>query len=199
MGKKARRGEPEAMGKAFTDMGIPVLGTITGEGLLEGGDVVWIGSRTLLVGQGYRTNTEGIRQLGLLLGDCVDEIFVAQLPHWRGQGDVFHLMSILSPVDQNKALVFLPLMPAVLVQKLWELDITLLEVPEDEFETMACNVLALSPGKCLMLAGNGKTRAILEKAEVEVFEYGGEEISVKGAGGPTCLSRPILRRRTGTL
>ncbi len=195
MGKRSRRGEPAALAKAYQYAGIPILGVISGDGLLEGGDLVWIDERTVVAGQGYRTNAEGIRQWEILLGDCVDEVFIAQLPHWRGSSDVFHLMSILSPVDHDKALVYSPLMPAVLRQMLLARGYELIEVPESEFETMACNVLALAPGKCLMLAGNPKTKMLLEGAGVEVHEYEGFEISVKGAGGPTCLTRPTVRYR----
>lgn len=193
MGKGARRGEPAAIEEAYKAAGFRILGSIKGQGLLEGGDVVWIDERSIIVGQGYRTNAGGIRQMKNLLSDCVDEVVIAQLPHWRGPSDVFHLMSILSPVDHDKALVYSPLMPAVLRQLLLARGYRLIDVPDDEFETMACNVLAIAPSKCLMLSGNPKTRALLEKADVEVHEYAGDEISVKGAGGPTCLTRPTLR------
>jgi len=196
MGKQARRNEPLSLEKTYRSMGINIAGAITGEGILEGGDVVWIDERTMVVGQGYRTNAEGIRQLKTLLGDCVDEVLIAQLPHWRGLSDVFHLMSILSPVDRDKALVYSPVMPAVIRQKLLAKGIHLIEVADEEFEAMACNVLALAPSKCLMLAGNPKTRTRLERAGVEVYEYAGDEISVKGAGGPTCLTRPTMRERS---
>jgi N-dimethylarginine dimethylaminohydrolase len=195
MGKGARRGEPAAIEHAYQAAGFQILGAITGEGLLEGGDVVWIDERTIIVGQGYRTNAEGIRQMINLLGPCVDEVVIAQLPHWRGPADVFHLMSIFSPVDQDKALVYSPLMPVVLRQMLAARGYTIIEVPDEEFDTMACNVLAIAPSKCLMLSGNPKTRARLEKAGVEAHVYAGDEISVKGAGGPTCLTRPTLRER----
>jgi N-dimethylarginine dimethylaminohydrolase len=195
MGKGARRGEPVAIEQAYQAAGIQIHGAITGEGLLEGGDVVWIDERTIIVGQGYRTNAEGIQQMKNLLGDCVDELVIAQLPHWRGPADVFHLMSVISPVDHDKALVYSPLMPVVLRQMLVARGHTLIEVPDEEFDSMACNVLAIAPSKCLMLSGNPKTRAHLENAGVEVHEYSGDEISLKGAGGPTCLTRPTLRKR----
>ncbi len=193
MGKAARRTEPAAQETAFRRMGIPVLGAITGDGRLEGGDVVWLDERTLAVGRGYRTNDEGIRQLAELLGDCVDELIVVPLPHWRGPNDVFHLMSILSPIDRDLALVHSPLMPIPLREALLPRGIELLEVPGSEFETMGCNVLAVAPRKCVMLAGNPQTRTRLENAGVEVHEFDGREICFKGAGGPTCLTRPVLR------
>ncbi len=193
MGKAARRTEPAAHKTAFRRMGIPVIGAITGDGRLEGGDVVWLDERTLAVGRGYRTNDEGIRQLAELLGDCVDELIVGPLPHWRGPTDVFHLMSILSPIDRDLALVHSPLMPIPLREALLSRGIELLEVPDSEFETMGCNVLAIAPRKCVMLAGNPQTRTRLENAGVEAHEFDGREICFKGAGGPTCLTRPILR------
>lgn len=196
MGKVARNGEPAASADAYQRLGIPIHGAIVGEGRLEGGDVVWLDERTLIVGRGYRTNDEGIRQLRQLLQGCADEVIVAHLPHWHGPGDVFHLMSILSPIDHDLALVYSPLMPVALRETLLNRGINLVEVHEAEFETMGCNALALAPRQCLMLAGNPKTKRRLEAAGVAVFEYDGGEISLKGAGGPTCLTRPLLRQMT---
>jgi N-dimethylarginine dimethylaminohydrolase len=193
MGKPDRRKEPSAQQEAFQALGIPVLGAVTGQGGLEGGDVVWIDEKTLAVARGYRTNDEGIRQLTVLLGDSVDEVVVVPLPHWRGPEDVFHLMSMISPLDENLALVYSPLMPVPFREYLISRGMTLLEVPDSEFETMACNVLAVAPKKGLMLAGNPRTRDLLERAGVEIHTYEGEEISLKGAGGPTCLTRPLVR------
>jgi N-dimethylarginine dimethylaminohydrolase len=166
---------------------------IHGEGRLEGGDVVWIGLKTLAVGLGYRSNAEGIRQLSEILGDTIDELLTVPLPHWRGPDDVFHLMSILSPLDHDLALVYSPLLPAVFRAELLASGFELVDVPDGEFETMACNVLAVAPRQCVALAGNPETRRRLEAAGVVVHEYGGDEISVKGAGGPTCLTRPLVR------
>lgn len=193
MGKPERRNEPSAQKEAFRALGIPIHGAITGEGRLEGGDVVWIDERTLAVARGYRTNQEGIRQLTALLGDCVDEVVVVPLPHWRGPKDVFHLMSIISPLDKDLSLAYSPLMPVTFREFLIVRGIRLVEVPDSEFETMGCNVLAVAPKKGLMLAGNPETQRRLEQAGVEVRVYEGKEISVKGAGGPTCLTRPLLR------
>ena len=195
MGKAARRTEPDALELAYKEIGMPIAGRISGEGLLEGGDVVWLDEETLLAGQGYRTNAEGIRQLRGIIGNSAEELFVVQLPHWRGPEDVFHLMSILSPVDVGKLLVYEPLLPAALHQYLLNRNFKLIMVPENEFESMGCNVLALAPGSCLMMSGNPITRARLEAAGISVTEYEGTEISTKGAGGPTCLTRPVFRDR----
>jgi N-dimethylarginine dimethylaminohydrolase len=193
MGKPQRAGEPAAQEAALRAMGCPIVGTIRAPGRLEGGDVTWLDSRTVAVGRGYRTNDEGIRQLRALLGGAIDELIVVPLPHWRGPADVFHLMSIISPVDRDLAVVYSPLMPVAFRERLLEQGFALVEVPDDEFETMGANVLAVAPRRCVMLAGNPRTRAALERAGAEVFEYAGEEISVKGGGGPTCLTRPLAR------
>lgn len=193
MGKAQRRGEPEAMQGFLSGLGIPILGAITGEGQLEGGDVVILDRETLAVGEGYRTNSEGIRQLAALTHGTISEIQVVPLPHWRGPGEVLHLMSLVSPVDHGLLVVYERLLPVRFRNWLLERGYRLIDVPDDEFESMACNVLAVSPGRCVMLEGNPKTRRNLEKAGVVVMEYRGEEISRKGAGGPTCLTRPLLR------
>lgn len=193
MGKSQRRGEPAVAGDVFRAMGIPVHGSIGGEGLLEGGDVVWLAPDTLAVGRGYRTNDEGIRQLRQLLGECIRELLVVPLPHWRGVDDVFHLMSLLSPLDLDLALVYSPLLPVPFRETLLQRGIELVEVAEEEFETMAANVLALAPRHCVMMQGNPVTQARLEAVGVKVETYAGEEISAKGCGGPTCLTRPLLR------
>ena len=192
MGKPARRGEPGIAGEAYRRLGIPVAGAIEGEGRLEGGDMVWLDDRTLAVGHTYRSNDEGIRQLGRLVGPEV-EVVVADMPHYRGPSDVFHLMSVLSPIDRDLALVYSPLMPIRFRDWLIARGIRLVEVPEAEFDSMGCNVLAIAPRRCVMLKGNPLTRAALAAAGAEVIEIDGEEISSKGQGGPTCLTRPLLR------
>lgn len=193
MGKEGRMNEPLATKKAFSANGIPVLGTIASPGTLEGGDVAWLDENTLAVGHTYRTNEEGIRQLTALLKPLGVEIIIVPLPHYKGSADVFHLMSILSPVDTNLAVVYSPLMPIVFREYLLRRSYQLIEVPEEEFETMGCNVLALAPKICLMVGGNPKTKTLLENKGCKVILYKGDEISVKGGGGPTCLTRPIYR------
>jgi arginine deiminase len=193
MGKGAREGEPSAAGKFLEDLKIPILGTISHPGKLEGGDIVQFDEETLAVGQGYRTNAEGIRQLGELTKDFIKKLVVVPLPHWNGPEDVLHLMSFISPVDKDCALIYSRLMPVLFREWLIEKGMTLIEVPDVEFETMACNVLAVAPRKCIMIAGNPRTKLLLEENGVEVWEYIGDEISRKGAGGPTCLTRPLYR------
>lgn len=193
MGKEARAAEPHAMAAILSELGVPTLGQITGDGRLEGGDVVIFDEMTLAVGQGERTNTEGIRQLRMLLGDMIQELVVVPLPDWKGPGDVLHLMSLISPVDHDLAVVYSPLLPPQFLEWLARHGIELIEVPDQEFATMGGNVLALAPRTCVMIAGNPETRRKLEQRNAEVLEYKGTEISHKGAGGPTCLTRPILR------
>ncbi len=132
-----------------------------------------------------------------ILGNSIAEFLVVPLPHWRGRGDVFHLMSIVSPVDRDLAVVFSPLMPVTFREALLARGISLVEVPDEEFESMGANVLAIAPRTCIMLDGNPRTRARLEQAGAQVHVYDGREISLKGGGGPTCLTRPLGRVKQG--
>lgn len=193
MGKEARRREPNVLGAAYGHLGVPVLGAIQGEGRLEGGDVTWLGPRTVAVGRGYRTNAEGIRQFIELVQDSVDEVVVVPLPHWNGPSDVFHLMSVISPLADDLAVVYSPLLPVPFRESLLDRGMTLVEVPDEEFDSMGCNVLAVAPRVAVAVEGNPETRRRMEAAGVEVHAYGGEEISAKGCGGPTCLTRPLER------
>ena len=193
MGKEGRKNEPLAEQKAFEAQGIPVLGVIKAPGTIEGGDVAWLDSTTLAVGHTYRTNEEGIRQLTALLVPLGVTVMSVPMPHYKGPSDVFHLMSVLSPVDSNLAVVYSPLIPIVFRNELIARGYELVEVPDAEFDSMGCNVLALAPRVCLMVKGNPITKARLEKTGCKVIEYQGEEISVKGGGGPTCLTRPVMR------
>jgi N-dimethylarginine dimethylaminohydrolase len=196
MGKTQRVEEPAAQERACLAGYLPVTicGRIEPPGRAEGGDVIWLDSRTMVVGRGYRTNADGIRQLRAILGNGV-EVVEVPLPHWQGQHDVMHLMSLISPIDHGMAVVYSRLLPVPFREWLLERGIHLVEVPDEEFDSMGTNVLALAPKRCLMLAGNPRTRAALERAGADVIDYEGTEISVKGAGGPTCLTRPLERRR----
>jgi len=193
MGKKGRLYEPKAQLEAYQKNDKDILGEIKFPGTLEGGDVAWLDLNTLAVGHTYRTNEEGIRQLKSLLQPKGIEVIVVELPHYKGKEDVFHLMSILSPVDKNLAVVYSPLMPIKFRNELLQRGIQLIDVPDGEFESMGCNVLAVGPRDCLMVDGNPITKKLLENAGCQVFSYKGHEISVKGGGGPTCLTRPMKR------
>lgn len=193
MGKKARVTEPEAQRKVFEEKQIRILGEIKSPGTLEGGDVAWLDEKTLAVGRTYRTNEAGIEQLKSLLEPLGVNVITVPLPHYKGPSDVFHLMSVLSPVDKNIAVVYSPLMPIVFRNELLSRGFELVEVPDSEFDSMGCNVLAIAPRVCVMVSGNPLTKATLEKAGCKVLTYDGSEISVKGGGGPTCLTRPLER------
>jgi len=193
MGKYARINEPRSQKNTFNEYKVPILGTIEAPGTLEGGDVAWLDETTLAVGHTYRTNVEGIRQLRALLEPHGVKVIVAELPHYKGKQDVFHLMSILSPVDKDLTVVYSPLMPIKFRNELIKRGFEFIEVPDEEFESMACNVLAIAPRNCVVVAGNPITKGKLEDAGCSVSTYKGEEISIKGGGGPTCLTRPLLR------
>ena len=194
MGKEGRMSEPKAQADYYEELGIPILGRIESPGTLEGGDVAWLDTGTLAVGRTYRTNTEGIKQLKAMLEPRGIEVIVADLPHYRGKDDVFHLMSILSPVDKDLAVVYSPLMPIAFREELISRGYELVEVPEEEFDSMGCNVLAVAPRVCLMVSGNPITQQRMTDAGCEVHVYNGENISIPGGGGPTCLTRPLKRR-----
>ena len=193
MGKASRSAEPEAQEVSLCSTGWPVAGSIDPPGHLEGGDLIWLDARTLAVGLGARTNAEGVRQLKALLRGSFDELIVVPLPDHPGRHDVMHLMSLISPVDSDLAVVYSRLLPDDFRQTLLGRGYRLVEVPDAEYETMGTNVLALAPRECVMLSGNPKTRAALEKAGAAVHVYDGDEISLKGGGGPTCLTRPLAR------
>ena len=193
MGKKARLAEPNTMEDYFKSIQLPILGRIKAPGTLEGGDVVWIDEKTIAVGEGYRTNKEGIKQLKHLLSDQVENVISVPIPHWNGPEDCLHLMSNISPIDHNIFLVYSRLLPVPFRKYLLDRNIELIDVPDEEYESMGCNVLAVAPRKVIMINGNLITKQLLEKKDIEVYTYDGAEISIKGAGGPTCLTRPFVR------
>ena len=188
--KKCRRGEVEAMAADFERARVPIAGRLEDPEWAEGGDCCWLDESTLLVGCGYRTNEAGIARLRELLPGV--EVLVFDLPHWRGRGEVMHLMSLISPLAPDLAVVYPPLLPTRLAQLLEERGVELVEVPDEEFDSMGANVLALAPRVALAVDGNPETRRRMERAGVDVLVYEGEELS-KGDGGPTCLTRPLLR------
>ncbi len=192
-GKQLRLGEIDLAERSYEELGIPVIGRIKAPGTVEGGDTLWLDERTLAVGRGYRTNDEGFRQLNALLAPHGVDIVTVDLPHWRGPNECLHLMSFISPVADRLAVVYLPLMSVPFVEELQRRDWSFIEVPDEEFETHGCNVLALAPMRVLVCDGSPVTRARLEAAGCEVLAYTGDELSHNRAGGPTCLTRPLLR------
>jgi len=193
MGKPLRRGEEEAMAVAFEELGVPILGRLDGPALAEGGDLLWLDRSTLAAGLGFRTNAEGLRQLAAILAPLGVTVVPVPLPHGGGPDACLHLMSLISVLDRDLAVVYLPLLPVPFVQLLGERGVRLVEVPEGEFPSMGPNVLALGPRRCLALRGNPITRNRLEEAGCEVHTYRGDELSLKAEGGPTCLTRPLFR------
>jgi N-dimethylarginine dimethylaminohydrolase len=185
-GKEARRGEPDALAP---DLPLPVLARLEPPALAEGGDTIWLGEDTLVVGRSYRTNDAGIEALRAALPGV--DVVAVDLPHHRGPDEVLHLRSLVSPLADDLAVAYLPLLPVRLRELLAARGVQLVGVPDDEFETMGPNVLALGPRLAVALAGNDTTRRRLARAGVEVLVYDGDEISRKGDGGPTCLTLPV--------
>lgn len=181
------------MRDAFARLGVPVLEHIQAPGTIEGGDVLWLDRHTIAVGRTYRTNEDGIRQFQALLAPLDVEVIAVPLVHWDGPGSVLHLMSIISLLDDDLALVYERLLPIPFRELLMARGVQMLPLPEDEYESIGCNVLALGPRYCLMLSGNPKTTRLLRDAGCEVHEFDGTDMCIKGSGGPTCLTRPVWR------
>jgi len=189
-GKPNRAGEPSTMEAWTTAAGIPTVGGIEAPGTIEGGDTLWLRPDLFCIGRTLRTNDAGARQLAALVGD---DVRIFDVPYWHGPGELIHLMSVISPIADDLAVVFLPLLPVGLWQLLRDLDIRLIEVPEEEFGTLGCNVLAVRPGVVVAAEGNPRTAAAMRAAGCEVHTYPATEIGINGSGGPTCMTRPILR------
>jgi N-dimethylarginine dimethylaminohydrolase len=190
-GKEERRTEPAALSASLEAAGVPLVAAIAAPAIAEGGDTLWLDEETLLVGVGYRTNEAALEELERVFPGV--GVIAFDLPHWNGRGEVMHLMSFISPLDRDLALVYPRIAPVRLLELLAERGIALVEVPDEEFETQGPNVLALGPRRALALDGSRETRRRMERAGVDVVVYRGDEISRKGDGGPTCLTRPLLR------
>ena len=194
MGKDLRRGEESAIGARLEALGVPILGRLRGKARAEGGDLLWLDHDTLAVGQGFRTIAEGLSQLAKILAPLRVHLVPVPLPYYVGPDACLHLMSLVSLVDEDLAVVYPRLLPVPFWTELRDRGFDFVEVPEEEFPTMGCNVLALGPRQALMIEGNPRTKRALEAAGCAVLTYRGREISLKAEGGPTCLTRPILRR-----
>jgi N-dimethylarginine dimethylaminohydrolase len=193
MGKTARRGEGPAFADAFKNWNVPILGVVDGAATGEAGDMIWLDSKTLLVGRGFRTNAPGVESLRSLLWPIGVHVIDFHLPYWNDADEVLHLMSFISVLDDDLAVVYRRLLPVPLYELLTERGVRLIDVPDEEYGTMGCNVLALSPRNVVMIHGNPTTRSRLEAAGCAVSDFDGTEICFPGAGGPTCLTRPLLR------
>jgi dimethylargininase len=189
-GKATRLGEEIALEKWFVDREIPVVGRIEPPGTAEGGDTFWLEPGVFCIGRSLRTNRAGADQLAALVGG---RVHIFDLPYHRGPEDLVHLLSVISPVADRMAAVFMPLLPAGLFDLLRELEFDLISVPEEELPTLGCNILAVRPGVLVMAEGNPETMRALEERGCEVHTFPATEIGVNGGGGPTCLTRPILR------
>lgn len=195
MGKPQREAEVDLAARTMAELNIPIAGRIEPPGMLEGGDCLWIDEHTLAIGAGYRTNDAGIEQMAAIVKPQGVEIVRVGLPHWNGPAECLHLLSLISMIDEDLAVVHLPLMEVPFIQLLRERGIEMVEIPENEFVTQAPNVLVTAPRRCIMLRENPVTAAKLEQAGCQVTLYKGNEISHNRTGGPTCLTRPLLRRR----
>lgn len=189
-GKPNRAGEPAILEAWMRDAGIPVHGRIEAPGTIEGGDTFWLRPDLFCIGRTLRTNSSGVEQLARLIDG---DVRVFDVPYWKGPAELIHLMSVISPVDDDLAVVYLPLLPVGLWELLGELGIALIEVPDAEFPTLGCNVLAVAPRVVILAEGNPVTEAALRAAGCEVHTYPATQIGINGSGGPTCMTRPILR------
>ena len=189
-GKPNRAPEPAAIEAWTLAAGIPTLGRIEAPGTIEGGDTLWLRPDLFCIGRTLRTNSDGVAQLSGLIGG---DVRVFDVPYWRGPAELIHLMSVISPVADDLVVVYLPLLPVGLWELLLDLEIRMVEVPDEEFPTLGCNVLAVRPGVVIMAEGNPLTRRGLEAAGCEVHAIPLGEVGENGSGGPTCLTRPILR------
>jgi arginine deiminase len=192
-GKVARRGEGPAFADALKGWGVPILGSIDGDATAEAGDMIWLDSRTLIVGRGFRTNRQGIERLTGILGPLGVTVIGIPLPYWNGPDDVLHLMSFISLLDSDLAVVYRRLLPVTLYELLREREVDLVDVPDEEYMTLGCNVLAVGPRQLIAVAGNPVTHSRLRAVGCSVSEFAGSDICIPGAGGPTCLTRPLLR------
>lgn len=189
-GKPNRAGEPAVLEAWTLEHGIPTVGRIEAPGTLEGGDTFWLRPDLLCIGRTLRTSDDGARQLAALVGG---DVRIVDVPYWRGPAELIHLLSLISPVADDLAVVFLPLLPVGLWELLRDLGVRLVEVPEEEFATLGCNVLAVRPGVVIVAEGSPRTAAALAAAGCEVHPYPASQVGVNGSGGPTCMTRPILR------
>ncbi len=194
MSKPARLSEPERWAEAVRDAGVPIIAEVGGAARAEGGDVLPLDETHVMVGRGYRTNAAGIVRLREIFEAEGVSVRSVDMPHDKGPAHVLHLTSVVSPVTDDLAVVYPTLAPVALMEELAARGVRTIAVHPEEYETMAANVLTVRPGVVVMVAGNPRTQAALEAAGCEVHVYEGSEISVKGVGGPTCLTGPILRR-----
>lgn len=191
--KSVRAGEPPLLAAELEALGVPVVGRLTAPATADGGDMFWLDSQTLAVGRTYRTNQAAVDQLRALLGIQGVGVEAFDMPHDQGPEFCLHLMSVISPVRDDLAVVYVRLAPVALLQALQSRGIEVIPLPEEDYASLGCNILAVAPGVVVIAEGNNATVALLRAHGVEVHAYDASEIN-KGEGGPTCLTRPVLRR-----
>jgi dimethylargininase len=189
-GKPNRTGEPRIVRKWLTNARIPIAGRIGPRASIEGGDILWLRPDLVIVARSLRTNDAGATELAALLDA---EVRVFDLPYWKGPDELVHLLSVISPISRDLAVVYPPLLPIGLWTLLKELKIATIAVPDEEYDTLGTNVLAVRPGVVIMAEGNPRTQRALESAGCEVYAYPASEVGLNGSGGPTCMSLPLLR------
>jgi dimethylargininase len=189
-GKPTRVGEEDVLQRWTAAHGIPTLGRIEAPGTVDGGDTFWIRPDLFCIGQSLRTNRAGAEQLGRLVGG---DVYVFDVPYGNGPAECLHLLSLISPITDDLAVAYMPLLPTGLYELTRELGIDLVPVPHEEFPTLGTNVLTIRPGVVVMVAGNPVTERALRDRGIEVHTYRADEIGINGSGGPTCLTRPLLR------
>ena len=196
MGKPLRADEPDAHARFYERAGMPIVGRIEAPGMVEGGDCVWLAPDLLVIGRGVRTNTHGIEQMRDLLASAGVDVVAFDLPLWEGREACLHLMSVISPLADDLALVHAPLMPVAFHDLLRERGITVVEGDREEFASsggLNLNVLATAPREAIAVAGFPKTKAAMEAEGVTVRTFEADALCIACEGGPTCLTRPILR------
>lgn len=193
MAKPARRNEMRSVASALRTWGIPIIAELRDEQHVEGGDLIWLDDKTLIVGRGYRTNAKGVSALIQILKPRGISVVEVHLPHWHGSNEVLHLGTFMSLLDENLAVAYMPLVPVPLIELFAERGIELVPVPYEEHLTQGSNILAIAPRHVIMVAGNPITKQLLEHTGCTIFEFDGQEICIKGMGGPTCLTRPLWR------
>ncbi|MFH1179157.1 MAG: arginine deiminase family protein [Candidatus Bathyarchaeota archaeon] len=193
MGKKLRRGEEKPMERRLKELDIPIHYSIHGNATVEGGDTLWLDEETIAIGQGFRTNKEGLSQMREALTPMGIDVIPVELPYFYGPEACLHLMSLISFADHDLAVIYSPLFPVPFWKLLRERGVEMIDVSEAEFNKMGTNILALAPRNIMILDCTPEVQARLEEAGCMVYTYRGVEISLKTEGGPTCLTRPILR------
>ena len=195
-GKTLRVGEQNIHKEFYINNDIPIIGEIKGNGIAEAGDTLWLDSKTLIIGKGFRTNEDGASQITEIMNKIGIKVHTFDLPVYQGKNACLHLMSLISILDERKALIYSPLLPIGLYKLLLKKDFLLIEAPEKEFHhshTLSTNVLATAPGNCIMIDGLPHTRNALEKEGINIRVFDGDALCIACEGGPTCLTRPLLR------